>query len=339
MRYIVILLVVTITGCGNLSLPSTVGEQMGAATYVPLDPLPTQTLMSASCDVSDKEIEYRNIDKVFVESLRNSLPDHTVRLSVAEFDASGTLNYGPASIGVKGNTYKVIIDYMNTDTVKGSFLVKRTVIGQNTSRPFRWGEYSYPMYPVGKVVGIYEKLPSTVFTNYKVLPNPNDGIFSTAFFGIEKENIKSVTDKFIADDYEVINIPVYVGVGTRMTATVTVKSAEVSLSGLPEIAAEARAGNLVGSMIVQTLGATGDMVGTNLPLPSELDRSTIQSAILSVGSIKTLMAGDDLFLRPRVVGIYNTIGGGSSFVNGIISALATDRISWHQPCGYTYKKN
>jgi hypothetical protein len=58
-----------ISGCNTLTLPSTIGEEMGAATYIPFDPLPTQTLLSASCTVSQKEIDVRKISDVFVESI------------------------------------------------------------------------------------------------------------------------------------------------------------------------------------------------------------------------------------------------------------------------------
>lgn len=339
MRTAIILpLVLTLGACINTSLPKSVSEKAGASTYIPLDPLPTQTLLGASCKVDQYETDIRHIESVFPEKIHNALPDHTVRLSISEFDSSGTLTYGIGSVGFEGKTYQVIIDYMNTDTVRGGFLVKRIVTWQDTKRPFRFGEWKYEEYKAGTEVSIYDKLPPTVYTRYEVIPNPIVPTFADFYGATNVKEGQSEVARLRGNKYQIIDLPIYIGVGARMTANLTVLKGEASLASLPEIAAEVRAGNITGTMIVQTLGATGELVGTNLPLPSEIDRSTIQSAILSVGSIKTLMSGDTIHLTPRVVGFYNTIGGGTSFVNGVISALTTHRVAWHQPCGYSHKK-
>ncbi|MFP3366491.1 hypothetical protein R0J93_22885, partial [Pseudoalteromonas sp. SIMBA_148] len=89
-----------------------------------------------------------------------------------------------------------------------------------------------------------------------------------------------------------------------------------------QLAAEASAGKVTGSMVVQTLGMTGELVSTNLPLPNELDRSTAQNAILAIGSIKALLHDPDMKIYPRIIGLYNPYGGGTQFVNGVLSALA-----------------
>ncbi|MAY36814.1 MAG: hypothetical protein CMN84_12010 [Spongiibacteraceae bacterium] len=321
------------------STPDTLAERETSYSYIPFDPLPVQTLMGASCSPESLERELKSIDKVVLRDIRDSFPDQTVRLAVAEFDSGGSLNFGPTTVGYEGSSYQVIIDYVNTDTATGSFLVKREVAGQIPERKWWGGKYIYPDYEKGKSVKLFERVPNTVVTNYTVLPNPNDGLFQA--FQAFKNLPNAETDISSIEDagYEVVNLPVYVGVGLRLTATIKVLKGEVNLSGLPQIAAEAKAGNLTGTLVVQTLGATGELVSSNLPLPSELDRTTTQNAILSLGAIKALLPDENMRITPRVIGIYNPVGGGQSFVNGVISALAADRLTWYQPCDYIYKKS
>jgi hypothetical protein len=64
----------------------------------------------------------------------------------------------------------------------------------------------------------------------------------------------------------------------------------------------------------------------------EINQTTIQNAILSIGSIKAILYDDSTVVNPRVLGIYNPIGGGQEIVNGIISRLAEKPITWYRPC-------
>lgn len=344
MKYLISGIAIAIlSGCSSIpSTPDTLAERETSYSYIPFDPLPVQTLMGASCSPEDVERKLKSIDKVVLRDIRDSFPDQTVRLAVAEFDSGGSLNFGPTTVGYEGGSYQVIIDYVNTDTATGSFLVKREVAGQIPERKWWGGKYIYPDYEKGKVVKLFERVPNTVVTNYMVLPNPNNSLFR-AFQTFEGSSNKSDEEVDISSiknaGYEVVNLPVYVGVGLRLTATIKVLKGEVNLSGLPQIAAEAKAGNLTGTLVVQTLGATGELVSSNLPLPSELDRTTTQDAILSLGAIKALLPDENMRITPRVIGIYNPVGGGQSFVNGVISALAADRLTWYQPCDYIYSRS
>jgi hypothetical protein len=129
-----------------------------------------------------------------------------------------------------------------------------------------------------------------------------------------------------------VSVPVYIGVGLRLTATVRVIKGSANLSSLGALAAGVEAGTLNGSLVVQTLGINGKSVSTALPLPSELNQTTIQSAILALGSIKAILYDDKTLITPRVVGIYNPVGGGQQFVNGIISTMATNPVKWSPAC-------
>src|SRR5262249_49802758 len=101
---------------------------------------------------------------------------------------------------------------------------------------------------------------------------------------------------------------------------------------LGAISAAAEAGKISGSLVVQTLGITGKPVSTALPLPSEINPTTIQNAILALGSIKAVLYDPKTEISPRVVGIYNPIGGGPEFVNDLVSNLARAPTPWPRPC-------
>jgi hypothetical protein len=114
-------------------------------------------------------------------------------------------------------------------------------------------------------------------------------------------------------------IPLYVGFGLRITATVKCLSAQVSLGNLFGIAASASANQVSGTLVVQTLGITGNDISPLIPMPSDLNSTTIQNAILSLGSIKAKFYEHSTILSPRVIGFYNTIGGKNNISNSVIA--------------------
>lgn len=286
----------TLSGCTGfrnaIGLPSTLGEQQSSSSYIPFDPLPVFSDRARSCD---------DIAEPIFKDLLDSLPDQTVRIAVAEYDNSGTLVFGPVKIGNKGRSYQIVLDYVSVDATNVPIYVKRTINGET--------------------IGLFDDIRD-VKTQYRVSLDPE----SEAFLYGGKSAIPR-------PDGERVIIPVYVGVGLRLTANVTVTKGTANLSSLGSIAADAEAGKLTGSLVVQTLGITGKSVATSLPLPSELNQTTIQNAILSLGSIKAVLYDkENTIVTPRVVGIYNPIGGGQQFINGVMSVLANEPIRWKRPC-------
>lgn len=294
------IIAIVLAGCETngikQDLPSTLGERLNSSSYIPFDPLPVYSDRGRSCE--------RNESVVFKELL-DSLPDQTVRIAVAEYDQSGTLVFGPVKIGGEGKSYQVVLDYVSVDATNIPVYVERYTNGPNGDK---------------KEISLFEDVP--INTQYRVHLDPD----SDAFLYGEKTAIS------IPPGERVI-IPVYVGVGLRLTANVTVTKGSANLSSLGSIAADAEAGKLTGSLVVQTLGITGKSVSTSLPLPSELNQTTIQNAILSLGSIKAVLYDKaNTIVTPRVVGIYNPIGGGQQLVNGVMSVLANEPIRWKRPC-------
>jgi hypothetical protein len=130
-----------------------------------------------------------------------------------------------------------------------------------------------------------------------------------------------------------IYIPVYVGIGLRLTANVTVHSGTVNLSSLGALSAAADAQRITGSLIVQTLGITGPKVMSSLPLPSDLNSTTVQNAILALGTIKAIVNDPDTLVTPRVTGIYDPLPNpNQQTINQIVTALSRDPVPWYKIC-------
>jgi len=121
-------------------------------------------------------------------------------------------------------------------------------------------------------------------------------------------------------------IPVYVGVGLRFTATITVNEGSVDLGNLFALGLAAESKKVTGTLIIQTLGISGKDISSLIPMPSQINTTTIQNAIMSLAAIKSKIYEDDAELNPRVVGFYNNIGGGQNTVQKFITNVLSEGI-------------
>jgi len=151
--------------------------------------------------------------------------------------------------------------------------------------------------------------------------------FNTKSFGVKLTETDSgnTNDKTAEltenpNDADVI-IPVYIGIGARLTANITVNEGSVDLGNLFALGAAANAKKITGTMVIQTLGISGETISPIIPMPSEINPTTIQNAILALGTIKAKIYDGKTKITPRVVGVYNNLGGGAETINGFISAL------------------
>lgn len=321
----IIFILIFTQACASLNesveLPVTQGEQHSSSSYIPFDPLPVFSARGIAC-AKDNSNSFKH--------LLDSLPDQTVRIAVAEYDSSGTLVFGPVKVGGEGKSYQVVLDYVSVDTANVPVYVyrfrtdqagKKIPIGIFEDVPFKT-QYRVKLDPSSDAFYYYNEKGKT--------KNPDDSP-RTRWDDVTTENSAKSGPEILEGDRVII--PVYVGLGLRLTATITVTKGSANLSSLGSLAAGAEAGKLVGSLVVQTLGISGKSVSTSLPLPSELNQTTIQGAILALGSIKAVIHDrKNTIVTPRVVGIYNPIGGGRQLVNGVISILANDPIKWKRPC-------
>lgn len=271
---------VVVSGCSTIRPLQTEAAKMSGYTYVPVDPFTVQTAKK----LTNKE-------------LFEFLPDNAVRISVEQLDSSGSLTYGPASVGVAGESYRVTVDYINADTRNLSVLITKFARGLD-------GEMK--TFP----------LRSHYLGNY---------VQGTDVIKVEREGADSLARSPFSEKY---NIPVYIGIGLRVTADVKVLKGRLNISGLGIIGAEAEASNLSGALTVQTLGVNGKSIAAALPIQSELNRTTAQNAIVAVGAIKALLYNEETTVAPRVVGIYLPFEADKQLVNAIISELSQKAIVW-----------
>ncbi len=151
--------------------------------------------------------------------------------------------------------------------------------------------------------------------------------FNTKSFGakiteinVANHNTKSaaVTQRAIEGDKIV---PVYLGIGVRLTANITVNEGAVDLGNLFAHGVAANSKQISGTLVIQTLGISGEAISPIIPMASEINPTTIQNAILALGTIKAKIYDDKTKITPRVVGVYNNLGGGAETINGFISSL------------------
>jgi hypothetical protein len=273
------LFVLAVQGCSTVTLPQ--GDKTDLAsndkptsgfTYVPLDPIGVELQSPTAADLT-------------MTQLLNLLPDNAVRMSVQTFDANGNVTYGPVAVAASGYTYRIVVDYVNADTVSIPIFVRKIPSENNSFQ-----------YEVRRVP--YE--------------------FAT-------EKVASADEIM---EYSRYNIPVYVGIGLRVTADVKVVGGKVNISGLGVLGAAAEANQLTGTLVVQSLGVTGKSITGAMPIQSELNRTTAQNAVLAIGSVKTLLYDKDTQVTPRVVGMYLPLEGDKVLINAIMSELANTPIPW-----------
>jgi hypothetical protein len=277
-------------GCITPFSPKTDAEKESGYTYVPVDPFSVHIVPGDSCKETPQE------KAMTYGTLLQSLPDNAVRMLIERFNASGTVTYGPAKLGSKGESYRVTVDYINADTINMPVWIAKTM----EKKYEKIVDYVNPFLPPGDDY----KPDSETYTITRTKPD----------------------DEKLLYNYVEFNIPVYVGIGLRVTANIDVVGANANISGIGVIGAEAEAEKLKGSLIVQTLGVNGKSIAAALPIQSELNRTTAQNAIVAVGSIKALLYADETVVSPRVVGIYLPFPGGKPLVNALISELSKTRV-------------
>jgi hypothetical protein len=302
------------TGCASssLALPRTAGEIASGYGYVPLDGLGVREIRS-----NDSSCDARPGGPAPVPApLLSALPDLTVRFAVASVSASGGLEFGPAKFTAKGETYRAVLDYVNVDVIPVEFLLRR-VSRTGTST----GTVTL-LTPLSAVVGAADTL-----VGFEALRNHRDR------FPVDSEFIKAQRE----GTYTSVTIPVYVGVGMRLQADIRARQANIALTSLGAIAAEAQTNALAGTLTVQTLGITGRAIATVLPLPSKLDQTTVENAILALGSSRAALyasgaADGSVLTAPRVVGLYSSVGSDPRLISVLYSELSREPPVWPRRC-------
>lgn len=340
MKYIAAgMLVFSLSGCASVlspaGLPATPGEKATAYGYVPLDPLPVDQVNDAdSCNAG---FEFPGGlpagSRLVPAPLLQALPDLAVRFAVAALDAEGSLAFGPTKTTAKGKSYRAVLDYINADGVPVDFYIRQR-IAFKAANGFLGEAKHWPIsqtVPEGYTRVGYDAQISPAF-----LQQSSRFSNKAAFSALSPLALQSRIEALEKDSYLQVTIPVYVGVGLRLSADIRANEANIDLSGLGFIGAQAEAKRLSGTLTVQTLGVNGKSIAVALPLPSKLDQTTIENAILSIGSTRAMLYSKDkdseLEATPRVVGLYSPIGSDPALINAIYSELSRVRPSWRRRC-------
>ena len=297
-------------------LPRTLGERASGFGYVPLDGLAvSQEIDHAQCR-SPKDTS-KNLDPL---PLLESLPDLSVRFAVASFSADGGLTFGPAKVTIAGQAYRAVLDYVNVETVPVDFQLGVAVRDSN-GKVHQQGILT----PLGVGDTIVSYLARAVGSSVRT---------QFAF------TIQTAKDTALKPGYDPITIPIYIGIGMRLSADIRAQKDNLTLSSLSAIAAEAQTDALSGTLTVQTLGLSGKSVATALPMPSKLDQTTVENGILALGTARSVLYTGtnqlgDVVTTPRIVGLYSPLGADPRLINAIYSELAKVRPTLGRVCSLT----
>lgn len=100
-----------------------------------------------------------------------------------------------------------------------------------------------------------------------------------------------------------------VGVGLRLISQITTFKSGINIGDLSSIGIAAKAGKLNGTLMIEVIGIKSKEVTTLLPLPSEINQSTIQSAMQALSTIKSKIYDTDTKLYPQVMAVkVETVG-------------------------------
>ena len=335
----IIVLSASLAGCATVQLPSTPGERAAGFGYVPLDPLPIDQADGAdSCQAVERKSSQPSSGTNRANDLLSQLPDQTIRFAVASFDQTkGSLTFGPATLTAKGGQYRAVLDYIQADAVPVQFWIKRIASsdrGAGILRPV----IQATLAPDGTSVSGYDVVTSIAQSIDDDLKREYPDYTLQKLAAAKRAALEAETATRTAAGYQQVTIPVYVGLGLRLSADILALKSGVTLSGLSAIGLDAEANRLSGTLTVQSLGVSGRAIATALPLPNKLDQTTIESAILAVGTMRATLyastAGQDggVYLQPRIVGLYSPLGSDPLLINAIYSELSKQRPRWYPPC-------
>lgn len=94
-----------------------------------------------------------------------------------------------------------------------------------------------------------------------------------------------------------------VGVGLRLITLLTANESGINIGDLSSIGLAAKQGTIKGTMMIEVVGIKSQEVTTLLPLPSEINQTTIQNAMQALATIKSKIYDEDTELFPQVMAI------------------------------------
>lgn len=288
-------------------LPATLAERASGNAYIPLRGMPVRQLPANSCfDWKDgKKVPNSQYKNAVSRDIRMALPNMVTRFVVANTSVNGGISFGPVGVTAENSSYEAIMDYVNADTTSEVLWV-----GANVRRD----------------EGTVTIAPSQIEPGDKILG------YRVEQFHDSDDVAANSTAKPQSFEGEDIAFTVIVGVGVRITAYINSIKGGVALNGFAGIGAKADGASLVGTLTMESLGITSKAVATALPIPSELDQTTIANSFTATGSIRAQIYDPETKVNVRAVGFESPIGASVSLVNAVTSELSRNRPQWHRPC-------
>lgn len=126
-------------------------------------------------------------------------------------------------------------------------------------------------------------------------------------YRITMDYMKFATLREITEERELLGYK-RVGVGLRIIANVTSLESGINLGDLFSIGLAAKANKITGNLMLEVIGIKSKDVTSVLPLPSEINQSTIQSAMQAMATIKSKIYEQGTELYPQVMAIRSEVG-------------------------------
>lgn len=307
--------------CAARSTPRPGATASLGYTYVPTHPLPVTAVPGEDCTKTNPAYA----------GLLDALPDNSIRMSVERFERSGLASYTFERAATESGSYRVTVDYMNTDTTSLRLWIRRTAeVRPGRPRSLRGR--------LGRTSTVSDRSDDTRVSDpsgYQPAewlplgsPLPERFMRGTELYEVRLDRPPEAR----ASGFLQYNIPLYVGVGLRVTSVLSVLDNHTDISGLAAIGSEAEAEKLSGSLFVQTLGINGTKPASALPIQSELNRTTAMNAVQAIGAVKALLQDEGTSKSPRAVGMYLPFPATAPLINEITSALLARPIPWPRRC-------
>lgn len=119
-----------------------------------------------------------------------------------------------------------------------------------------------------------------------------------------------------------------VGVGLRLISLITTFEAGINIGDLSSIGIATKAGKMSGTLMVEVIGIKSKDVTTLIPLPSEINQTTIQNAMQALATIKSKIYDDQTKLYPQIMAIsdfkVNNTGGSVKKSGAQADSIAID---------------
>jgi hypothetical protein len=94
-----------------------------------------------------------------------------------------------------------------------------------------------------------------------------------------------------------------VGVGLRLIANISSKTADVNLGDLFSIGMAVKEKQVYGSLRIEVIGLHDPSITACIPLPSEISSATIQSMMQTMSTVKQKIYEDGINLSPQIMSI------------------------------------